>query len=566
MTALHKPRTVVALGFSLGLILSPTAAVYATDHAVGGGESAPIANEAIGGNTPAQPPVGTDDDVAIPAPPLEGVQPGTPETGAQAPGLQTPGTQPAPNETPLPDVESAPNPATAAEPTQVLTVTAPAETATDTFIIKESHQDIHLQLVDGYPHVKMRDDGSQSASGKSAYRPSGSAYILVDHQSEKTLKRGELAADTDLPDSSYVMPENQIPGVPWVGFSTVGLTGDHVAGPENVLLSIAKAEIPDGGRMLLWTESGLDAEPQLRLDTDDLAKEWEFGLKSHVHTGYAFTEPGRYDITFQYAGEFHGVNCEKTTPVTYTVTFLVGEEFFSQAPADAREQGTPADHETDFSHGFRKPQSNGNCDGKSGPGRSRKSGGGDGLTAKPIDDALKKIDQELQKLGKAPSGDTKTTTNAGTGGASTKSTQSPSQATPTTTPTGSTATTATATTATGTTSGVQFMSAPGRSVVASAPKPAAAPGAGAKTATDPAPTAAKPADNGPVASDAEPVVAAAEPTTAFAALGDETATETEVKATANVLDNMGMSHGFALGVGLTALIAGFFSLHLSRRM
>ncbi|AKK05410.1 hypothetical protein CMUST_05360 [Corynebacterium mustelae] len=561
MTALYRPRTVIALGFSLGLILSPTAAVYATDHPVGDGESAPVTNEAIGGNTPAQPLVSdTVTDAENPAP-----QPETPETSPQAPHTHTPSVQLAPTETPLPDAVAIPNPTTVNEPNQILPVAVPTEEASDSFVIKESHQDIHLQLINGYPHIKMRDDGSQ-LSGKSAYRPSGSAYILVDHQSEKTLKRGELAADTDLPDSSYVMPENQIEGVPWVGFSTVGLTPGDVAGPDNVLLSIAKAETPDSGRMLLWTEGGLKAEPQLRLDTEDLTKEWEFGLNSHVHTGYAFTKPGRYDITYQFAGEYNGVNCQKTTPITYTVTFLVGEESFNQAPADAREQGTPADHETDFGHGFTKPPATSSCDGKSQPGRSRKTGAGDGLSAKPIDDALKKVDQELQKLGKTPGGDSKTTTNAGAGGTSTKPTQKPSQATPTTTPSGSTATPTTATATTGGTSGVQFTSAPGRSVTAAGSIPSAAPGAGAKTATAPAPTAGKLADNAPVASNAEPVLAAAEPSTAVTASGDETAAEAEVKATANVLDNMGMSHGFALGVGLTALIAGFFSLHLSRRM
>ncbi|MDO4760978.1 MAG: choice-of-anchor M domain-containing protein [Corynebacterium sp.] len=271
------------------------------------------------------------------------------------------------------------------------------------FLVVNNHQDVHLQLIDGYPLVRMRDDGSISGSS-SAFRASGTVLVAVPSQAEVEPSRISAQLGLDLPSPVWNLPEVQVDSLPWVGFSTLGVMPENLTQSDYVSLMVKSVESPADGRIVLWKQAGLDSDGTVLLDSDDLKKEWQFPLNSHVHSGILFTQPGRYDVVFSYVGEYHGVNCEDSTPADFSMTFLVGAEAIEQARADfsIREQTDPVDSEAlDFKKDFQRPADPTSCDPGRPSERRKPQEKASDISAKPINDALKGLDPKLHKLNQA---------------------------------------------------------------------------------------------------------------------------------------------------------------------
>nr|WP_239539054.1 choice-of-anchor M domain-containing protein [Arcanobacterium pluranimalium] len=149
-------------------------------------------------------------------------------------------------------------------------------------------------------------------SGTFAYAVPDSAWAIVpDKQEFAELKSAA-------PKGTWILPEAQLEGLPWVGFSTMRVNYD-LLGKEGVKVSLRNVRGP--GRMLTGQYS-LGTGFVKRLDTADLNKVISYPYRSHDHQAFYFTAPGTYTMDFVYTMQLlDGKKVEKVL----TARFLVGD-------------------------------------------------------------------------------------------------------------------------------------------------------------------------------------------------------------------------------------------------
>ena len=134
---------------------------------------------------------------------------------------------------------------------------------------------------------------------------------------EAYVRVGTDTFTTDAGLNSYVLPEDDTSGVPYVGLASEELDGQGFSG---VTLSLAAFDGPGRFQLVDFSSSGQTTF----IDTDDLGtfNEVTLGVPTHVHYNYAFSELGVYDLTLQADAAFSAGGSVRDTA---TFRFVVGD-------------------------------------------------------------------------------------------------------------------------------------------------------------------------------------------------------------------------------------------------
>lgn len=210
------------------------------------------------------------------------------------------------------------DPVTPSAPAEGETTGGAAEPASPLHLISEGHMDQALTLKDGKAQAFVLDTVDPR---KPVIRESGTfAYAVPDrtHAMIPANAKGYEELRAAAPKGVWSLPETQIEGIPWVGFSTERV--DYSAlGPSGVTVRLANFTGP--GRLITGNTSLFDGFVT-RLDSlkPDTAISYLFG--SHDHQAFYFTAPGRYATDFVYTAHLKdGTSVEKTL----RAVFLVGD-------------------------------------------------------------------------------------------------------------------------------------------------------------------------------------------------------------------------------------------------
>ncbi|SDS15480.1 choice-of-anchor M domain-containing protein [Corynebacterium timonense] len=166
------------------------------------------------------------------------------------------------------------------------------------------------------------------------------------HTDDVVLRVGDAAAQT-LPDneqfefigaqpgaSVWVVPQTEVPGVPWLGWNTQN--PDLIsAADRGVTFEFAGHQGP--GRFSLFLQNGGFEPPQVLWNSDaEGAQPFFAELNTHTHANWVFTEPGIHQVALRVTvplldgGE---------TSATKVITFAVGDATDVNAAQQAQWQG-----------------------------------------------------------------------------------------------------------------------------------------------------------------------------------------------------------------------------------
>ena len=186
-------------------------------------------------------------------------------------------------------------------------------------IITEGHMDQAMSLKDGKAEVFVDDTADprhpvHRASGTFAYAVPDSTHAKIPAGAKGY---SELAAAA--PEGVWSLPETQLEGIPWVGFSTQRVDYSQLSSKG---VEVAMRNFTGPGRLVTGTSSLFEGfTPRLDSTKPDMVLHYLFG--SHDHQAFYFTKPGRYSTDFVYTAHLaDGSTIEKTLHAI----FLVGDE------------------------------------------------------------------------------------------------------------------------------------------------------------------------------------------------------------------------------------------------
>jgi surface-anchored protein len=115
-------------------------------------------------------------------------------------------------------------------------------------------------------------------------------------------------------DIVYLLPQIQDQDLIWPGWSTELIPTGVFSGPLQIQIGV------DGpGEVFLWQTGGTGQTISVFADGGyDLPGTIQAITGSHVHSNWAFTEPGRYTLTVQVVGTLAAGGTETSAPATYT--------------------------------------------------------------------------------------------------------------------------------------------------------------------------------------------------------------------------------------------------------
>lgn len=217
------------------------------------------------------------------------------------------------------------NPSTPAEPsnpsrhdpTDPSTPSHPGDSAIH--IITEGHMDQAMSLKDGKAEVFVDDTADprhpvHRASGTFAYAVPDSTHTKIPAGAKGY---SELAAAA--PQGVWILPETQLEGIPWVGFSTQRVDYSQLSSKG---VEVAMRNFTGPGRLVTGVSSLFEGfTPRLDSTKPDMVLRYLFG--SHDHQAFYFTKPGRYSTDFVYTAHLADGS---TTEKTLHAIFLVGND------------------------------------------------------------------------------------------------------------------------------------------------------------------------------------------------------------------------------------------------
>ena len=205
-------------------------------------------------------------------------------------------------------------------------------------LITEGHMDQAFRFDAGRASTVLIDTADPRSP---RIRESGTFAYAVPDLAHHTIPAGargyaELAAAA--PKGVWTLPETQLEGLPWLGFSTEKV--DYAAlGPRGVEVAIRGFTGP--GRLVTGTSSLLDGFVT-RLDSTKPELALSYPRRSHDHQAFHFTAPGRYSVDFLYTAHLaNGSTLERTL----RAFFLVGDAEIASARSSANPSG--AEHAED---------------------------------------------------------------------------------------------------------------------------------------------------------------------------------------------------------------------------
>ncbi|MGV0374860.1 choice-of-anchor M domain-containing protein [Corynebacterium hadale] len=187
-------------------------------------------------------------------------------------------------------------------------------------LISAGHMDMGL-VDDGGIEAKLIDDSDPRSPTP---RDSGTFLFEVPDAARTQIPANFRASFPGEPESMWVLPQAQVKGLPWLGFSTTRLTQDSLAPGSNVKVTMKDAEGP--GRIFSWHESL--GGTTLELDSGDAATALEYGVNDHDHQAFGFTKDGLYSATFRFEGT---ASSGEAFSKELTAAFAVGDSAVAQA-------------------------------------------------------------------------------------------------------------------------------------------------------------------------------------------------------------------------------------------
>lgn len=187
-------------------------------------------------------------------------------------------------------------------------------------LIGSGHMDMGL-VDDGGIEAKLIDDSDPRSPTP---RDSGTFLFEVPSTAKTEIPASFRSTFPGEPESMWVLPQAQVKGLPWLGFSTTRLSANSLQQGSKVTATMRDVRGP--GRIFTWHE-GLSGTT-LELDSGDSAASLEYGLNDHDHQAFGFTKAGFYSATFAFTGtDASGATFTKDL----TATFAVGDEAVKQA-------------------------------------------------------------------------------------------------------------------------------------------------------------------------------------------------------------------------------------------
>lgn len=130
----------------------------------------------------------------------------------------------------------------------------------------------------------------------------------------------------------HLLPQQEQPGILWIGWSTEELKPADVTGPVTWTLTSVTGPGPFG----LFTTGSFGAHSVIFNSTDGLPDTHSVALGTHAHANWAFGKPGRYRLDFTVSATKSDGN---TVRDTESYTFVVGDTTATTTPDNTTRDG-----------------------------------------------------------------------------------------------------------------------------------------------------------------------------------------------------------------------------------
>lgn len=212
----------------------------------------------------------------------------------------------------------APGTALAGDLSQVVRDDERVAPAGERTVISEGHVDLGLVLTDDGAQLLARDD----SDAQPVWRELNDVVFQVGDAALQTLPDNDDFAfvGADFGDSVWVVPQVEVPGVPWLGWNTQSPTlQDTVV--RGVTMQITSHHGP--GDVALFLQNG-GLEPPTTLWSTTGAGDGSFwvDLNTHTHANWTFSEPGTHLVELTVSAE---LNNGETVTASQPVRFAVGD-------------------------------------------------------------------------------------------------------------------------------------------------------------------------------------------------------------------------------------------------
>ncbi|MBD3689678.1 TIGR03769 domain-containing protein [Nanchangia anserum] len=197
-----------------------------------------------------------------------------------------------------------------------------------TVVLDHGHCDLAPKLIDGTWKLMARDD----TVSPSVWRPLDNVVFRVSDKAIMKLPEGKDYAFTGAKpgDNVYVVPQSEVAGVPWLGWSTQSPA--VVAAADGPIEMIFEGHQGPGQFTNFYQAGNFGGPEQNWTSTTKEAQILHVDLNTHVHTNWVFTTPGVHLVRLTAKATLKDGTTVQDSQV---VRFAVGEKVSAQQAADA---------------------------------------------------------------------------------------------------------------------------------------------------------------------------------------------------------------------------------------
>lgn len=200
----------------------------------------------------------------------------------------------------------------------------PPPVASGKVTVERGHVDaLAPRLVDGGLRVHVKDG---SVVGTVTWREPADVEFKVTNVARVALPDAPALSFLGAAGGQiHLLPQQEQPGILWIGWSTEELKPADVTGPVTWTLTSVTGPGPFG----LFTTGSFGAHSVIFNSTDGLPDTHSVALGTHAHANWAFGKPGRYQLNFTVSATKSDGN---TVRDTESYTFVVGDATATTAP------------------------------------------------------------------------------------------------------------------------------------------------------------------------------------------------------------------------------------------
>lgn len=198
-----------------------------------------------------------------------------------------------------------------------------------TIVFDHGHCDLAPKLIDGNWELMARDD----TVTPSVWRPLDNVVFKVSDKAIMKLPEGKDYAFTGAKpgDNVYVIPQSEIAGVPWLGWSTQSPA--VVKAVDGQVQMIFEGHEGPGQFTNFYQAGNFGGPEQNWTSTTKEAQVLNVDLNTHVHTNWVFTTPGVHLVRITAKATLKD---GKTVQASQVLRFAVGDKVTPQQAADTK--------------------------------------------------------------------------------------------------------------------------------------------------------------------------------------------------------------------------------------